>query len=135
MINLVRPDGIPFVGDWRNVSETAKKSDMQTISIDTAYSLWSTHQAVFVDARTDSDFATGRIPGAINIPRGNEDMYFGILRGSASYDDTIVVYCSSETCDDSFVVAEYLRRKNYKAVNLYEGGIVKWQEKGYPLEK
>jgi len=133
MVNIIRPHGIPFVGDWRNIS--AKDSENGYISVDTAHSLWSNRQATFVDARSDSDFAQGRIPGALNIPRGNENMYFPILRGTTGFDATIVVYCSSETCDDSIVVAEYLKRQGYTSINLYKGGIVKWIEKGYPLEK
>ena len=82
---------------------------------------------VLVDVRTPEEFATGHIPGAINISvqtlpdRLNE----------IPADETIVVYCRSG--NRSATATDILVNAGYAPV--YDlGGIQDWVIAGYPVE-
>jgi 3-mercaptopyruvate sulfurtransferase SseA len=49
-------------------------------------------------------------------------------------DDEIVVYCSNVYCAASIYAYYALRRCGFTRVRRYGGGIVDWEEAGYPLE-
>ena len=55
-------------------------------------------------------------------------------RASLAQDDEIVVYCSNDACSASVFAYEYLVRHGYTHVRRYAGGILDWEEAGYPLE-
>jgi rhodanese-related sulfurtransferase len=55
-------------------------------------------------------------------------------RASLAQDDEIVVYCSNDACSASVIAYEYLVRHGYTHVRRYAGGILDWEEAGYPLE-
>jgi rhodanese-related sulfurtransferase len=50
-------------------------------------------------------------------------------------DDDIVVYCSAVYCPSSIWTYRLLERRGYTHVRRYEGGVVEWEEAGYPLER
>ena len=49
-------------------------------------------------------------------------------------DDEIVVYCSNETCFSSISVYYLLKKRGYKHVSRYAGGLLDWGNADYPLE-
>lgn len=49
-------------------------------------------------------------------------------------DDDIVIYCSNPSCIASIIGYQILTRMGYKKVRRYAGGILGWEEAGYPLE-
>jgi rhodanese-related sulfurtransferase len=49
-------------------------------------------------------------------------------------DDEIVVYCSNEACMASVIGYQALKDAGYEHVRRYAGGLVDWQEAGYPLD-
>ncbi len=135
LVNMLNPSGIPLIGDW-SVKPLEEGSDgITVIGLDTAYTMWQSEEALFIDARTPSEFAFDRIPGAINVPRGNPVGYFEALKNRLNLDTPIVVYCSSKDCEDSSVIARFLKENGYSNLYLYEEGIIAWDIQGYPLEK
>jgi len=73
-------------------------------------------------------FEAQHIPGSINITN---------LAQVAEYldpDDEIVVYCSNEKCIASQVAYQILEGRGYKNIRRYAGGLVDWEEAGYPLD-
>ncbi len=68
------------------------------------------------------------IPGSLNIstPELGQEML--------DLDDEIVVYCSSEDCVASISAYNILVLKGYKNVRRYAGGLLDWEDAGYPLE-
>ena len=48
--------------------------------------------------------------------------------------DEIVVYCSNEQCIASQVAYKVLEGRGYDNIQRYAGGLVDWEEAGYPLE-
>lgn len=68
------------------------------------------------------------ILGSINITSPDEG------RKILKQEDEIVVYCSGKSCIASISAYKMLIANGYKNVRRYAGGIIEWEEAGYPLE-
>lgn len=68
------------------------------------------------------------IPGSLHFLTPEDAL------ASLAQDDEIVIYCSSNACIASVLAYEYLVRHGYQHVRRYAGGILDWEEAGYPLE-
>ncbi len=71
---------------------------------------------------------------AKHIPGSLHFLTLQDARASLAQDDEIVVYCSNSACPASVFAYEYLVHHGYKHVRRYAGGILDWEEAGYPLE-
>lgn len=81
---------------------------------------------VLVDVRTESEFASGYIEGAINIPVQELAQRLDELPADA----TIIVYCRSG--NRSTQASNILSDAGY--TSIYDmGGIVQWQAAGLPI--
>ena len=134
MVNIFRPDGIPFVGEWSAPSDN-DSAQITKISIEDAYRMWQTEKPVFVDARTPRDYNIDRIPGAVNLPWGIEWQYIDNFKDKIPVDAKLVIYCYSEDCDDSRKIASILVKNNYRNIYIFNEGILGWDLNQYPLEK
>jgi rhodanese-related sulfurtransferase len=74
------------------------------------------------------EYRAKHIPGSLHFLTPEEAIT------SLAQDDEIVVYCSSYECIASVFAYKYLDRHGYKYVRRYAGGILDWEEAGYPLE-
>jgi rhodanese-related sulfurtransferase len=94
---------------------------------------------VLIDVNPKDFFVSWHIRSAINIP-------YNSLDGNVSRDKKlkkipvgklIVLYCLCEEGMDSSEEALLLRRLGHawKNVKVLEGGLAKWDEKGYPMYK
>jgi rhodanese-related sulfurtransferase len=68
----------------------------------------------------DWAYQAKHIPGSINL--------------SNPADDEIIVYCSSDSCVASIAAYKILKEAGYVNVRRYSGGLVDWEDAGYPLE-
>ena len=68
------------------------------------------------------------IPGSLNFHDMKEAMQH------VTPDDEIVVYCSNPMCPASINAYMVLRSHGYDNLYRYAGGLLDWQEAGYPLE-
>lgn len=82
-----------------------------------------------VDVRYPSDFATGHVPGAINLPKGKWQNPKGL-----SKDATLYVYCYNPTCHLAAEAAVELVSQGYRVVEV-EGGFDTWVANGYAVDK
>ena len=73
-------------------------------------------------------YSAKHIPGSLHFATPQDAL------ASLAKDDEIVVYCSNPACSASVFAYEYLVRHGYKHVRRYAGGILDWEEAGYPLE-
>jgi rhodanese-related sulfurtransferase len=78
-------------------------------------------------------YRTAHIPGSLNLPCSSglyesEDALKGL-----EPDDEIVVYCSNPTCSASVSVYHLLKKRGFKNVSHYAGGLLDWKEADYPL--
>jgi rhodanese-related sulfurtransferase len=74
------------------------------------------------------EYRAKHIPGSLHFLTPEDAM------ASLTQDDEIVVYCSSYDCSASVSAYEYLVHHGYTHVRRYAGGILDWEEAGYPLE-
>lgn len=94
-----------------------------------------------VDVRPPVEFASGHLPGAINIPLNdleecldkisNNEMEECFERLKTSKE--IVAYCRGPYCMLSFEAVSRLREKGYRARRL-ENGYPEWKREGLPVE-
>jgi len=90
----------------------------------------SSGNATLVDVRTPSEFAEGKIPGAVNI--NLHDNNFETQITALPKDKPVYIYCLSggRTKEAADIFA-----KNGYTVNVLEGGILKWNAMQMPLER
>jgi rhodanese-related sulfurtransferase len=82
---------------------------------------------VLVDVRTPEEFASGHVPGAINISLQSLPQRMQEL----PKDQPIVLYCRSG--NRSHTATQLLARAGY--TNLYDlGGIIAWTNQGLPIQ-
>lgn len=82
---------------------------------------------VLLDVRTPQEFASGHIPGAINI---SIDELIGRL-SEVPQDKPVVLYCRSGNRSNQ--AAQILDRAGY--TQIYDlGGIINWVQQGYPIQ-
>lgn len=85
---------------------------------------------LLVDVREESEFARGRLPGALHLSKGiiERDIETAIPDQLAR----IILYCGGGF--RSALVAENLQRMGYANVLSMDGGWRGWLEAGYPTE-
>lgn len=94
---------------------------------------------VIIDTQPAENYEMWHIPRAVNVPyvsTGNptdREMMLVAL----PMDKLIVIYCLCEEGTDSSRMALELKRLGYDndKVKVLEGGLIKWDEKGYPMIK
>lgn len=92
----------------------------------------SNGQVVFVDARSDSDYADGHIPGALHVYHYDQEKYLPDVLPALENAEVVVVYCGGGDCEDSIYLATdliYEHQLPYDHVFLYEGGMHDWLAK------
>jgi len=86
--------------------------------------------ALFLDARPQSIYEMGHIPGALPLPLEDFSTAFTRLEPTLRQRFDIVVYCAGYGCDASHELVRALRDKGVAAVILAEGWPA-WQDAGY----
>lgn len=81
-----------------------------------------------VNALGEWAFNAKHIPGSINISKIED------ARKILDPDDEIVIYCSNPSCIASIIGYQHLTRMGYNKIRRYSGGIVDWEQAGYPME-
>jgi rhodanese-related sulfurtransferase len=84
---------------------------------------------VFLDVRTPEEFASGRVPGAVNIPVKQLPSRLAEL----DKNDRLVVYC--ERGPRSAVAVDTLVEAGYTNVSHLMGDMAGWRAAGLPIEK
>jgi rhodanese-related sulfurtransferase len=88
-----------------------------------------------VDAREAHEFATGRIPGSVNLPPGGFSGPQASVVDNLLRDLPVVVYCGGGECDASKLVALKLQDRGYTTLYIYHDGYSGWTKAGMPVEK
>lgn len=83
-----------------------------------------------VDVRPSEEYASGHVPGAVNIPLKDLEQRLKEL----PREQEIVAYCRGPHCVLAFDAVAQLRAQGFKARRL-EDGFPEWQEAGLPVEK
>ena len=73
-------------------------------------------------------FRAKRIPGSIRF----ESLKHAL--DTLDPKEEVIVYCSNSGCTDSVLVYQQLVDHGFQNVRHFAGGIVDWEDAGYPLE-
>lgn len=135
LANVVSPRRIPWREDWsRRVEAKALKEGLPLVSIEQTRRFYDAKTHVFLDARPATDYRAGHIPGAHSIPYDNLDEGLVEAQQYLTAAQPIIAYCSGKSCDDSFLLALFLRNNGFTNVVLYADGFEQWKADGYPVE-
>tara|TARA_B100001778_G_scaffold332099_1_gene337706 strand:- start:894 stop:1283 length:390 start_codon:yes stop_codon:yes gene_type:complete len=88
------------------------------------------YEYLLVDLRTAEEFSSGFIKNAVNIDYYSEKFRPKIL--SLKKDQTIFLYCKTD--NRSINTAKLLLENGFVDVNVIEGGITSWVNRGNDLE-
>lgn len=146
--NLISPNKISYVGDYRDLSSgdgpiippTAAEDDPAFIAIDVAVLEHGTNGAVFVDARDPEEFNCGTIPGSVNLPfeylpEENLEAHIDSVLNKVGFDMPLIVFCSGEECDLSLHLGRNLQIIGYTKVMIFFGGAREWENNELDMER
>lgn len=85
--------------------------------------------ALILDVRTEAEFGSGHVPGAVNIPHGELASRLSEL---PSTDQPVVVYCRSGK--RAGMASSVLLDAGYTNILHLEGDMNAWQASGLPTE-
>jgi rhodanese-related sulfurtransferase len=88
---------------------------------------------LFVDVRSDKDWAAGRIPDAVHIEL-KKVFSEEALSKAAKKDDSIVIYCNGVSCMRSSKASTQAVGWGFTNVHYYRLGFPGWKAAGYPTE-
>jgi rhodanese-related sulfurtransferase len=77
-------------------------------------------------------FEQGHLPGAINLPL--EGFAAAAVAALPEREAAVVVYCASDTCQNSDMAARRLQALGYTNVRVFRGGKAAWKAAGLPLQ-
>ena len=113
--------------------KSAKSIDMEALKA----AIDKKEDAALIDVRVPKEYATGHIPGSINIPRGFlEFLIWAKVVGYPEKTDTskrIYLYC--RTGVRAAFSVKTLEELGFTNVVLVDMKIAEWRKAGYPLEK
>jgi rhodanese-related sulfurtransferase len=107
---------------------------MKTIDLQTLQTaLRSNDPPILLEALPAKYFGEGHLPGAKHFPHDQVRALAPTLLPHK--EQSLVVYCASDTCRNSHVAAQELMRLGYVDVRVYTGGKKDWESSGKALEK
>lgn len=112
--------------------DLVKEAKSQITEIEPPAARAALPSALLLDVREAAEFEAGRLPGAINIPRGVLEFKIGDHPQLAQRDADILVYC--KTSGRAALAALNLKRMGYTKVRSIHGGFDAWSQLGLPLE-
>jgi phage shock protein E len=99
------------------------------VDVATVRALQGRDDVILIDVREPEEYAAGHIPGVHLIPMGEVPSRLNEI----PTDKTVIVTCRSG--NRSGQITDFLRRNGFTRVHNMQGGLLAWQEAGYPVEK
>ncbi|NWG21621.1 MAG: rhodanese-like domain-containing protein [Chloroflexi bacterium] len=99
------------------------------VDVATVRALQGRDDVVLLDVREPEEYAAGHIPGVRLIPMGEVPARLNEIPA----DRTVIVTCRSG--NRSGQITDLLRRNGFTRVHNMQGGILAWQQAGFPVER
>ena len=87
--------------------------------------------AVFVDVRSEAEFAAGHVPDSLHIPR--EKIAERVAELEKFKDRPLILNCATGVRSSS--ACSELRKRGFEKVFSLAGGVGAWSQAGLPLKK
>ena len=141
--NHVSPTGISLIGQWdskkgtvRAVSKADTISTSDEIRDPAVIAGFIKHQNhVLLDVREKTEYAKGRLPGALSYPLETFDDDVHQILMKIKRNTPLVIYCSGPECGKSHEYASLLKQLKYTDIKIFSGGYQVWKESGRKIEK
>ena len=109
---------------------TEAKAQVENLTVDQVASEMEQGEVQIVDLRESEELAaTGRIPGAVHIPRGLLEFKTDAIDPSKR----VILHCAAG--GRSALAATTLKTMGYDNVAHLDGGMTAWLQAGRPVEK
>jgi len=133
--NQIRANKIPLFCPWsENFSGNTFSEYVSTVSVDEAAVLFSSNNAVFIDARPESIYDEGHIQGALCLPwHLAEEKCFDIIENIPLEKD-IITYCDGPSCDLCDKLAVFLCDLGFEHVRALVNGWTAWKQNSLPVD-
>lgn len=105
----------------------------QIVEIEPAVAHAALEKSQVLDVREPAEYDAGRLPGAINIPRGVLEFKIGDHPQLSQRDRDILICC--KTSGRAALAALNLKRMGYTNVRSIHGGFDAWSRAGLPVER
>ena len=137
IVYAIRPDKIvpasPAAAEER-VDSTLGESGTREISIEAAWRLFQTQEAIFADSRHRADFEAGHIQGAVHLYAADADIWLSDLLSTTDAQTPVVTYCDGEDCQLARELAKLLLLNGFENVRYLKNGWTLWRERGLPTQ-
>ena len=110
----------------------APSATPQQVDFPAVYQIWKRGEAVFVDARSATNFRRGHIPDAVNVPINRVKQNLSVL--PTDKEMLLITYCGSVECPNAYQLMNILFAHGYRNVKFFPRGLRSWRALGYPLE-
>jgi len=130
LFNALSPRGIPLMG----AEPLREHMGLPRIGLPEAWELYQGRQGIFVDARSEEEYRSGHIPGALLLDRERFESGISAFQELVPPDTLLVTYCSGEECGSSSEVAQLLKGAGYRTLRVFSGGWEEWSEGGFPVD-
>ena len=115
---------------YRDLLASTKKT-IKEVTIDEVKKLVDAKAPIrLIDVRESDEYAQGRLPGAVSVPRGFLEQR---IEDKAQRDEQVVLYCAGGV--RSAFAAKTLSELGYTNVVSMQGGYNRWHDAGYPTNK
>jgi len=111
------------------------KEEFGDLTLSAAKALFDKRSACFVDARSEYSYYTSHIKGARSLSDSRFDEQFADFRQKITTGTFLVVYCIGPNCGKARNVAEKLKKKGYRNIKVFSGGLTAWSQAGFPMEE
>ena len=111
------------------VADTDVLNLPQTVNVETVASIQDRDDVILIDVREQSEYDAGHIPGITLVPMSEIQNRLDEI----PTDKEVIVTCRSG--NRSGQVTDFLRKNGFDNVHNMQGGIVAWEQAGYPVEQ
>ena len=135
-IQEIRCSSCPWVQDWAPESVSARHlQGLEEISLEEAGARHKAGSALFLDARDPAGYQAGHLPGAMNVPPQEAEVFSEEIRALAESGMEVIAYCDGVDCPLSAELARALQGRGVPSVKVLVNGWSRWRDAGFPTER
>lgn len=140
IVNSLRTQGLPLFESapqplmQTNGNSAADSVMIREISIEAAIAGFKTGRFLFADARSEGEYKSGHIRGALSLPEGEFDEWIGPFLDTTDPEANVITYCEGYYCPQAKKLAEKLILAGFQNVYYLPDGWGNWNKNRMPVE-